>query len=290
MIRTLLFIAIVISLFHDGARAQKLDPAYYQPYLIPVSFAGTYLKIEYGAPMGSNVPAPEEYTFGMLNQMLQGTYKPKFQSIASAEIGWIFPKTKLNTLEQRKFGLTAELSLKGLKAPFDLEGPSDKNITATYTKEITSFSFGTGVNLNYRFSRKHFLKIGLKAYPTLLMSPDMFVHITRPNAINEANSSKSVITAGSLSPVENGRISQYDSKETPVFTLQYAYSADIILYKLLIVGISYNHAMINANYSYYNDRRNSVGDPAITEKNFKSNLNYSHVALRAGFYFSREYR
>jgi hypothetical protein len=290
MMRRLLFIAVVVSVFQGGAVAQSLDPEYYQPYVIPVSFSGNYLKIEYGGLMGSNLPAPEAYTFGMLNQMLQGTYKPKFKSIASFEMGWSFPKTKISNLEQRSFGVTGDISLKGLKAPFDLKGPTDKNMKAVYTKAITAFSFGTGINLNYRFMRKHFVKVGLKLYPTLLMCPDMFVQITTPNAVNEANSSKSVVTAGSQNPVQKGMIGKYESKATPFFTLQYAYAADVILFKKFMAGIAYNHAVINADYTYYNDSRNSFGQPTITKKGFKSNLNYSHVALRAGFYFSRGYK
>jgi hypothetical protein len=290
MMRRLLLSAWVVVIFCECVTAQSQDPGYYQPYVIPVSFAGNYLKVEYGGLMGSNLPAPEAYTFGMLNQMLQGTYKPKFKSIASFEMGWSFPKTKISNLEQRRFGVTGDISLKALKAPFDLKGPSDKNIKATYTKAISAYSFGAGLNLNYRFMRKHFVKVGLKVYPTLLMSPDMFVQITTPNATNEANSSRSVITAGDQNPVKNGMIGKYDSKATGLFTLQYAYAADVILFKKLIVGIGYHHAVIDADYTYYNDSRNSFGQPTITKKTFKANLNYSHIALRAGFYFSRGYK
>lgn len=290
MMRRLLIIAVAVTALHKHGSAQDLNPEYYQPYVIPVSFAGNYLKIEYGALMGSKRPAPEAYTFGMLNNMLQGTYKPKFKSIASFEMGWSFPKTKIRDVEQRNFGVTGDISLKGLKAPFDLKGPTDKNIKATYTKAISAYSFGAGINLNYRFMRKHFVRVGLKLYPTMLMCPDMFVQITTPNATNEANSSRSVITAGSQNPVKNGMISKYDSKATSAFMLQYAYGADVIFFKTFMAGISYHHAVINADYKYYNDSRNSFGQPTLTTKSFKSNLNYSHVALRAGFYFSRGYR
>lgn len=290
MMRRLLCIAVAVTALHGYATAQSVSPEYYQPYVMPVSFAGHYLKVEYGALMGSKRPAPEAYTFGMLNNMLQGTYKPKFKSIASFEMGWSFPKTKIGNLEQRNFGVTGDISLKGLKAPFDLKGPTDKNIKATYTKAISAYSFGAGLNLNYRFMRKHFVRAGLKVYPTLLMCPDMFVQITAPNVTNEANSSRSVITAGSQSPVKNGVISNYAPKATAVFALQYAYGAEVILFKTFMAGISYNHAVINADYKYYNDSRNSSGVPTLTTKSFKSNLYYSHIALRAGFYFSRGYR
>lgn len=288
MIRSAFLIAVLLVVVYSQAMAQSTDREYYEPYVIPVSFAGTYLKVEYGGLTLSGAPAAENYSFGMLSHILQGTYKPRFKSIIAGEAGWSFPKTRLSTLEQRTFGVTGDISLKFLNAAFDLAGPVDKHITATYTQGIGSISFGAGINFNYRFQRKHFLKVGFKVYPTLLECPDLFVEI-KPDAPNGAES-RSVITASGESPVENGMINEYVSGGAPAFALQYAFGADVILLKKFVAGIGYHHGLITADYTYYNDTRGGGGAAVITEKNFKANLNYSHVSLRAGFYFSRGYK
>ncbi len=269
-------------------KAQRTDREYYEPYVIPVSFAGTYLKVGYGGLMASNVPVAEAYTFGMLGHILQGTYKPKFKSIIAGEAGWTFPKSKLSTLEQRRFGVTGDISLKVLSAPFDLSGPTEKNITAHYTQGMGSFALGTGVNFNHRFKRKHFLKVGFKLYSTLHENPELFVEIL-PDGPDGAQS-KSVITASGESPVENGLITYDGPNGAPAFALQYAIGADVILFKKFVAGVGYHHALIDADYAYYNQSAGAVTAPVVTEKKFKANLDYSHVSLRAGFYFSRGYK
>lgn len=286
MIRRLFFMAVFFVICGQ-AMAQVTDREYYEPYVIPVSFAGRYVTIEYGSLMASNAPVAEAYTVGMLSHILQGTYKPRFKSIIAGEAGWTFPKTKISTLELRRFGVTGDVSVKVVVAPFDLTEPTDKGVTASYTREIGSLALGAGVNFNYRFKRKHFLKFGFKVYPTMLVTPDLFVEI-RPDDWN-GTQSWSVITASTEHPFEDD-ITSYVPQGTPVFSFQYALGADVILFKKLMVGFGYHHALIDADYTYYNQNSGAMAGPGTTEKKFKANLNYSHVSLRAGFYFSRGYK
>jgi hypothetical protein len=283
---------VLLAFLIPGAvlNAQTLDNHYYKPYVIPVAMAGGYFTFHGGTPMPAQLNSVENYQFNMIAPMLQGLVQPRFKYMASFEAGWSFPKTRLRYTEKRNFQITGDISIKASSSPFAFEPVNNPAITAQYTKAINSIGAGAGINLNYRILRVNFIKLGAKVYPGFQTTPELYSVYKQTTA--PAATSYTVVTS-SRDNIQVSNLAAYSfAQPDPVFNLQYSLSAEVVLFKKLIAGISYTNAMIEKDYRYLNfiDYTTPTTLDKFEEKSFAAAMDYSYVSLKVGLYLSRGYR
>lgn len=278
---------LIVILLPVMAFSQQPEADYFRPYVNPVSYAGNYLSVSVGQPAPSNLRTQKENFVGTLNMMLQGVTAPAFKTMLSVEAGWTFPKTKLAKIEMRPFGVTGDISLKAFMGKFDVK--ETPLVKASYTKSIQSVSLGTGIKLNFRIARKHLLRFGAKAYPTMMMAPELATTYTHTEN-GSTLVSRTVISLKDPAFKNNQEYSAYSAKAAPVFNLDYAGSVDVVLFKKLVLGVTYTRSGINTEYHYNSITERALQGVATWKETFKSKLDYTHISFTLGFFFSRGYK